>query len=592
MDKTLGRIKFNIVTMSSLVEGPDGALYGVVPKAQQVYRASTDGAGQVWLGSGKRGRTPPGDPLAMDCTPHSLAMGPDGTLWVGEATLRDSSPPRLLAVRPDRTVEAFTPPAEALGSIIALALDANGAVFMLRADERAGSLWRFQNGTFSQVAGTTTLDEPNGLHIAPDGTLYITETRKRRLLKLGPIGMEEAHRFTTGPRMPGSITTGPDGSLYVADLASNVVWQGTPGGNWRAIAGTEAMFQQGETQAFAINTPMGVTADDKGNIYIAEAGSHSIKRFDGKSLSVVVGENPTEAESLGDGGPAAQARILQPTSVAWHQGQLYILDYGHERLRRVGPDNLIQTIGPSGSTPYGLTFDASGQPCWARSGVGAIVRRGPDNTEETLAGVQDSQLSKKIPDLLALPATEADKLVLGMPITTALSPAGELHFSDMLGGRVFKLQTQPDGTRKVVVVAGIGVLQSLANFQADPNINRNGKQATDVGLSIPVGLAFDAQGNLYIVEGGDRNLEGFAPVADGRFPLDPALLPGYPPRVLKISPTGVVSTIAGPGGKFFTQTEGEDALYAPWAITITPDGRLVLTDIGANLVRILPAGSF
>jgi hypothetical protein len=35
-----------------------------------------------------------------------------------------------------------------------------------------------------------------------------------------------------------------------------------------------------------------------------------------------------------------------------------------------------------------------------------------------------------------------------------------------------------------------------------------------------------------------------------------------------------------------------DALYVPWVITITPDGRLVFTDIGANLVRILPAGSY
>jgi sugar lactone lactonase YvrE len=593
MDKTHGRIKYNMITMGGFVEGPGGTFYGVVPKAHQVFRVSEEGTGQVWLGSGKRGRTPPGNPLTMDSTPRSLAMGPDGTLWVGEETYAGDLPPRLLALRPDRTVEVFAPPPGALGSIIALAVDANGAVFMLRANDQAGSLWRFQNGTFSQVAGTTALSEPSGLHSAPDGTLYVTEPRKRRLLKLGASGLEEAHRFATGgPRLPGSITAGPDGSLFVADLASNVVWQGTPGGNWRAIAGTEAVFQQGDTQAFAINTSMGVAADDKGNLYIAEAGSHSIKRFDGKGLSVLVGENPTEADNLGDGGPAAQARLLQPTSVAWHQGQLYLLDYGHGRLRRVGSDNLIQTVSTTGETPYGLTFDASGQPCWILGCAGVIVRRNSDNSQDTLAGVREDQIEKKLPDLLAPPTNDPAKLALGIPIATALSPAGELHFSDMLGGRVFKLQTQPDGSRKVVVVAGNGTLISLAQFQANPNDDRNGKQATEVGLSIPVGLAFDAQGNLYVAEVGDRNLDAIAPYINGKLPLDPAMLPGYPPRVLKISPLGVVSTIAGPGGKFFTQADGEDALYAPWAITVTPDGRLVFTDIGANLVRILPAGSY
>jgi len=70
------------------------------------------------------------------------------------------------------------------------------------------------------------------------------------------------------------------------------------------------------------------------------------------------------------------------------------------------------------------------------------------------------------------------------------------------------------------------------------------------------------------------------------------VLPGRPPRVRKITPEGIITTVAGPGSKFFPQADGEDALYIPAGIAITPDGRLVFTDIGANLVRILPAGSY
>jgi DNA-binding beta-propeller fold protein YncE len=148
----------------------------------------------------------------------------------------------------------------------------------------------------------------------------------------------------------------------------------------------------------------------------------------------------------------------------------------------------------------------------------------------------------------------------------------------------------------VEVVAGIPLTEILARVSTDKNqaalAPEEGISAKNAILSIPLGLAFDAQGNLYVTEGGDRNMESMAPLLGGMLPIDPSLLPGRPPRVRKITPEGVITTIAGPGGKFFTQSKGEEALYVPMGIAITPDGRLAFTDIGANLVRILPAGSF
>jgi hypothetical protein len=70
------------------------------------------------------------------------------------------------------------------------------------------------------------------------------------------------------------------------------------------------------------------------------------------------------------------------------------------------------------------------------------------------------------------------------------------------------------------------------------------------------------------------------------------VLPGLPPRIRRIAPDGTITTIAGPGGKFFPDPTAEDALYVPTSLVVTPDGRLVITDIGSNLVRILPAGSY
>ncbi|MEB3283872.1 MAG: hypothetical protein VKN33_01115 [Candidatus Sericytochromatia bacterium] len=597
LDKTHGRVKNNVPTMTSLAEGPGGELYAVAQKAHRVYRVALSGTAEAFLGSGTIGRTPPGDPAAMNCTPYSLAVGPDGTLWVGEEALKSFLNPRLLAVRPDRTVEAFALPSEATGSVIALATHPDGTLVLLLQTEEAGSLWRFQAGQFTQVAPNVTPQRGSGLCFTPDGTLYLSEGKNRRLLTLGANGLEEAHRFTTGPQMPGAVTAGPDGNLYVSDINTNVVWQGKLGGDWKPVAGTQAVFQQGETQAFAINNPVSVTVDDQNRIYISEKGGNSIKRFDGRNLEVVVGGEPTTAENLGDGGPATQARLKRPAGIAWHQGQLYVLDEGHRRLRRIDANGTIQSLAVDGATAatWQLVLDATGQPHWPRPNGGVVVRLNLAGQIENLVGIEQSGgFDEQLPGLLSGTAvSDPAQLSLGLATSIAISPAGEIHFGDAIGCRIYKLQGPTGGPYTVEVVAGISLLDILAQkargqaFSAD-----EGGDAKKAMLSVPLGLAFDNAGNLYVTEGGDRNLEAMAPLRWQEVPIDPDLLPGRPPRVRKITPAGIITTVAGPGSKFFPQADGEDALYVPAGITITPDGRLVFTDIGANLVRILPAGSF
>ncbi len=50
--------------------------------------------------------------------------------------------------------------------------------------------------------------------------------------------------------------------------------------------------------------------------------------------------------------------------------------------------------------------------------------------------------------------------------------------------------------------------------------------------------------------------------------------------------------MAGPGGKHFTDPEAADALQGCAGMTVDAQGRLVIIDVGANLVRILPKGSY
>ncbi|MEB3198347.1 MAG: hypothetical protein VKP62_14200, partial [Candidatus Sericytochromatia bacterium] len=600
LDKTYGRIKNNAPTLSSMVEGPDGALYVAALKAHRVYRVPRAGEIQVWLGSGQPGRDAPGDPLAMACTPRCLAWDPDGTLWVGEDSRNKLTPARLLALRPDRRVEAYALPAGAAGDLLSLAVMPGPRVYVLvQAKSDPGQLWLFRDGQFEKVASDLATGPRSGLCVGPDQTLYLSEYHRRRLLRLNAGSLETAVEFKTGPQLPGPLVAGPDGTLYVSDLSDNVVWAGKPGAAWQPLAGSQAVFQQGETQAFAINNPSGVTADEQGRIYLSETGGNRIKRFDGRDLSVVVGGEPAQDSNLGDGGPAAAARLSKPAGITWHQGALYLMDQGHRRLRRIESDGTIQTVlsSPNLADAWSLTFDAAGKPCWPRPTRGVILRANDGGAVETLAGIEmEKWLGAKLAGVLAGNFSEnPGQLTLGLPMAVARSPGGELYFSDGIGCRIYKLVGPPGGPHRVELFAGISLAKALARTRE----GKLGDLAAEEGgpakaaiLSVPMGLAFDRQGNLYVTEGGDRNLEAMAPLFGNELPIDPASLPGGPPRVRKITPAGLITTVAGPGGRFFPTQEGEEALYIPCGITVTPDGRLVFTDIGSNLVRILPAGSF
>ena len=66
----------------------------------------------------------------------------------------------------------------------------------------------------------------------------------------------------------------------------------------------------------------------------------------------------------GDGGPATEAMIYQPTDVAVSaDGGLYIADWGNRRIRRVGPDGIITTVAGNGNEG----FSGDGGPAAAAS---------------------------------------------------------------------------------------------------------------------------------------------------------------------------------------------------------------------------------
>jgi sugar lactone lactonase YvrE len=145
----------------------------------------------------------------------------------------------------------------------------------------------------------------------------------------------------------GSLALDGAGNLYVADTANNRIRQVTPQGIISTCAGNGQpgySGDSGKTTDGKLNAPTGVAADAAGNLFIADTGNNVIRKVTAGGVISTYAGGGTDPYTSGDGGPAVGAYMPQPVSVALDgQGNLFILDHGELRVRKVDTGGIIST---------------------------------------------------------------------------------------------------------------------------------------------------------------------------------------------------------------------------------------------------------
>ena len=138
----------------------------------------------------------------------------------------------------------------------------------------------------------------------------------------------------------------PDGMLYLADWKRNQIFR-LKDGQLTLFAGSgQAGFQDGKAQTAQFNQIQALEADGQGNLYLLEKGSHRLRKIanDG-SVSTLAGS--TEAGYRE--GPGTEARFNQPSALAISkEGVVFVADTGNHRIRRLEPDGHVSTFVGNG----------------------------------------------------------------------------------------------------------------------------------------------------------------------------------------------------------------------------------------------------
>jgi uncharacterized repeat protein (TIGR01451 family) len=306
-----------------------------------------------------------------------------------------------------------------------------------------------------------------------------------------------------------AVATDQAGNIYIASYSS-VVYKLDANGTLTRVAGTsQAGFSgdNGPAILAQLNHPQGLAVDGAGNLYIADVGNSRIRRVAPNGTIATVAGTGGYGYG-GDGGPATSAQLWGPWGVAVDpSGNLYIADYGNRRLRKVAADGTITTIAGTGTEGY--------------SG---------DNG----------------------PAVSAQ---LSGPSGVAVDSSGNIYISDGNNNRIRKIVA---GT--ITTIAGNG------NY----GYSGDNAAATGASLNVPLGIALDASGNLYIADSGNdliRRVSG-----------------------------GIITTVAGtvPGGGF--SGDGGPATSAqlalPYGVAVDASGNLYIAeDINRRLRKVAISGT-
>jgi sugar lactone lactonase YvrE len=141
----------------------------------------------------------------------------------------------------------------------------------------------------------------------------------------------------------GSLVAGPDGALYLTD-DQRYVRKITREGSVSTLAGGETTgFADGSGPKARFNNPMGLALDGAGHVLVADSANHRIRKIapDGTASTLAGSGRRGSAD-----GAAALATFTEPTGVAFGPGgDLYVLEIGKERVRRISKDGQVTTMG-------------------------------------------------------------------------------------------------------------------------------------------------------------------------------------------------------------------------------------------------------
>jgi sugar lactone lactonase YvrE len=298
---------------------------------------------------------------------------------------------------------------------------------------------------------------------------------------------------------------------------------------------------EGSGTAASFYWPQGIAVDTTGCVYVADTRNNKIRKV---STSSITSTFAGSGYSTSTDGKGAGASFDWPYGIAVDaSGYTYVADNGSNKIRKVSPSGDVSTLAATESSgsavnlysPEGIAVDASGYIYVAETLNNKIRKISPAGVVSTLAGSGSSGWADGS-------GAEAS---FNRPSGIAVDASGYVYVADSYNFRIRKISPE-------------GVVSTLAGSGSYGTADGSGTAAS---FDYPNGVAVDASGYVYVADAGNN-------------------------KIRKVSPSGVVITLAGTGDEGSVDGSGTSAsFYCPTGLAIDTSGSVYVVDTLNNKIR-------
>ncbi len=433
------------------------------------------------------------------------------------------------------------------------------------------------SGAAATVTSTGTIvtatDQITGIDLSciADGTITLSVTLTDTGGNTGAVATDTSTKVNSAPTFTSSpVTSIDEGDLYTynitttdSDGESGVIIAPTLP-SWLTLtpndytvstfAGTVGVIgsTDGTGTAASFNTSAGLAVDASGNIYVAESGSHLIRKI--SPAGVVTTLAGTVGVSGSTNGTGTAASFNNPRGVAVDAlGNVYVTDRGNHLIRKISPTGVVTTFA---GTVGGAGFnDGTGTEARFKEPTGIDI----DTSDNLYISTTNGIIRKITP--MGVVTTFAGSVTIGPTGTQLAGPFRNVF--DITVDNLGNVYVAEFFNRIIKKVTPAGVITTFAGHQGAVDGITNGT-GTEASFAFLFGIESDAANNIYVTQASSNPLAHL---------------------IRKITPAGVVSTFAGGVAGYNDGSANVASFRLPAGITVDASGTFYVGDRINQLIR-------